>query len=143
MRNDTPITIIGNLTDDPELKYSPNGHAITRFRVAVTKREFNKERGQWDNAEPSYYTCEAWRQLAENVCESLTKGARVIVAGTLDQEHWKVPAGAETGAERRSAWILRVDAVGPSLEYATAKVTKATRSAASSAPSSDQWSSGE
>ncbi len=123
MANETQITVVGNLTGDPELRYTPSGAALCRFTVASTPRTFDKTAGEWRDGDPLFLTCTAWRHLAENIAESLTKGARVIVSGRLKLSRWETPEG-----EKRSAYGLDADEVGPSLRFATAKVQKMTRS---------------
>jgi len=135
MANETVITVTGNLTADPELRFLESGAALARFTVASTPRTFNKDTNQWVDGEAMFLTCTAWRQLAENTAESLTKGARVIVTGRLKQRHWETPEG-----EKRSMFGLDVDEIGPSLRFATAKVQKATRASNSAAPD-DPWMS--
>jgi len=136
MANETVITITGNLTDAPELRFLESGAALARFTVASTPRTFNKDTNQWVDAEAMFLTCTAWRQLAENAAESLTKGARVIVTGRLKQRHWENPEG-----EKRSMFGLDVDEVGPSLRFATAKVHKATRASNGTPAPDDPWTS--
>jgi single-strand DNA-binding protein len=118
---DTTITIIGNLTDDPELKYTSSGVAVANFRVASTPR-FLKD-GEWRDGEPLFMRCTVWRQAAEHIAESLQRGARVVVVGRLQQRSYETPQG-----EKRTVIDLKVDEVGPSLRYATAKVNKMARS---------------
>lgn len=134
--NDTSLTIVGNLTADPELRYTTNGVAIAKFTVAQTPRMFDKESNSYKDGEPLFLTCTAWRELAENVAESLTKGARVVVTGRLKLSRWETPEG-----EKRSAYGLDVEDVGPSLRFARAQVKKMARSngAGASAPD-DPWS---
>src|SRR2546429_7685379 len=122
--NDTTIIVVGNLTDDPEMRFTPSGVALARFRVASTPRVFDKASGAWRDGEALFMPCTAWRDLAENVAESLTKGARVIVSGRLRQSRWE---DKETG-EKRSMVQLDVDEIGPSLRFATATVKKLKRS---------------
>ncbi len=128
MANENQVTIVGNLTDDPELRYTPNGAAVANFRVAVNRR-FQDASGQWKDGETSYFRINAWRTLAENVAESLTKGSRVIVSGRLRSRSWETPEG-----ETRSAVEIEADEVGPSLRWATAKVERQSR-----APGSGDW----
>ncbi|KQM06206.1 single stranded DNA-binding protein [Frankia sp. CpI1-P] len=123
MANETPITISGNLTADPELKFTPAGAALCRFTVASTPRRYDKDTGKWVDGEALFLTCTAWRTAAENVAESLTKGMRVVVTGRLRQHHWDDP---ETG-QHRSMFGLDVDDVGASLLFATASVRRASR----------------
>jgi|SRR6266704_1784713 len=122
MANDTTMTIVGNFTDDPELKFTPAGVAMAKFRIAATARIYDKTTGQWRDGDPLFLPCTAWRDLAEHVAESLSRGARVIVTGRLRQSHWETPEG-----EKRSMIQLDVDEIGPSLRFATAQVRKLTR----------------
>src|SRR2546421_12794843 len=122
MAGDTTITVIGNLTDDPELRFTPSGAAVAKFRVASTPRTMDRASGEWKDGEPLFLSCTVWRQAAENLAESLTRGARVIVTGRLRQRSYETKEG-----EKRTVMELEVDEVGPSLRYATAKVTKAQR----------------
>jgi single-strand DNA-binding protein len=123
MAGDTTITVIGNLTDDPELRFTPSGAAVAKFRVASTPRFMDKQSGEWKDGEPLFLACTVWRQAAENVAESLQRGARVIVSGRLRQRSYETREG-----EKRTVIELEVDEVGPSLRYATAKVQKMQRS---------------
>jgi len=116
------VTIVGNLTDDPELRYTPNGAAVAKFRVAVNRR-YKDQSGEWKDGDTSYFTVNAWRTLAENVAESLTRGANVIVVGRLQQRSWETQDG-----EKRTVIEIEADEVGPSLRWATAKVEKQGRS---------------
>src|SRR2546429_4982895 len=125
MANDTTITVIGNLTGDPELRFTPNGVALGKFTIASTPRVLDQKTGQYRDGEPLFLTCTAWRDLAEHVAESLSKGARVVVVGRLRLSRWETPEG-----DKRSAYGLEVDEVGPSLRWATAKVQKMTRARA-------------
>ncbi|HLT11729.1 MAG: single-stranded DNA-binding protein [Actinobacteria bacterium] len=125
MAGETTITVIGNLTDDPELRFTPSGVAVARFRVASTPRYLDRATGEWKDGEPLFLNCTVWRQAAENVAESLQRGTRVIVAGRLRQRSYETREG-----EKRTVIELEVDEVGPSLRYATAKVQKMTRSGA-------------
>jgi single-strand DNA-binding protein len=123
MAGETNITIIGNLVDDPELRFTPSGAAVASFRVASTPRTYDKQSGDWKDGETLFLTCSAWRQLGENVAESLQRGARVIVQGRLKQRSYETREG-----EKRTVFEVDVDEVGPSLRNATAKVTRASRS---------------
>jgi single-strand DNA-binding protein len=123
MAGDTTITVIGNLTDDPELRFTPSGAAVAKFRVASTPRFMDRQSGEWKDGEPLFLSCTVWRQAAENVAESLTRGARVIVSGRLRQRSYETREG-----EKRTVIELEVDEIGPSLRYATAKVQKMSRS---------------
>ncbi|HZN20620.1 MAG TPA: single-stranded DNA-binding protein [Micromonosporaceae bacterium] len=134
--NETILTITGNLTDDPDLRVTASGVSVCRFTVASTPRVFDKTTNTYRDGDPLFLTCTAWRDLAEHVAESLGKGTRVIVTGRLRLSRWQTPEG-----EKRSAYGLDVDEVGPSLRFATATVNKLTRS--SSGPASwtaeDPW----
>lgn len=125
MAGETVVTIVGNLTDDPELRFTPQGAALVKFTVASTPRVMDRQAQQWKDGDPLFLTCTAWRDLAEHIAESLTKGARVIVQGRLRLSRWETPEG-----EKRSAYGLEVDEVGPSLRFAQAKVTKMSRAKA-------------
>lgn len=120
MAGETVITLIGNLVDDPELRFTPSGAAVANFRVASTPRTFDKQAGEWKDGETLFLSCSVWRQAAENVAESLQRGSRVIVQGRLKQRSFETREG-----EKRTVFELDVDEVGPSLKSATAKVTKA------------------
>lgn len=120
---DTQITIAGNLVDDPELRYTPTGQAVARFRVASTPRFRDNATGEWKDGDSLFLTCNAWRQAAENVAESLQRGMRVVVSGRLRQRSYETREG-----EKRTVYEVEVDDVGPSLRNASAKVTKTTRS---------------
>jgi single-strand DNA-binding protein len=119
---ETTITIIGNLTDDPDLKFTPDGVAMARFTVASTPRSYDKTTGTWVDGTGMFLRCTAWRELADHATESLTRGMRVLVTGRLRQHNWKNDQG-----ENRSTLQVEVDEIGPSLRFATAKVTKADR----------------
>lgn len=135
MAGDTTITIVGNLVADPEMRFIPSGAGVANFTVASTPRTFDKASGEWKDGEPLFLRCNIWRQAAENVAESLTRGMRVIVSGRLRQRSF------EKDGEKRSVMELEVDEVGPSLKYATVKVNKATRSGEASTPQvDDPWS---
>ena len=123
MAGDTTLTVIGNLTDDPELRFTPSGAAVAKFRVASTPRFLDRQTNEWKDGEPLFLTCNVWRQAAENVAESLQRGARVIVSGRLRQRTYETREG-----EKRTVMELEVDEIGPSLKYATAKVQKMQRS---------------
>lgn len=122
MANDTIMTIVGNLTADPELRFTNSGIPVASFTVASTPRTFDKQSGEWKDGEALFMRCSAWRDLAENVAESLTKGARVIVQGRLQQRSYTDKEG-----NQRTALDLQVDEVGPSLRYATAKPNRVQR----------------
>ena len=120
---DTQITIIGNLTRDPELRYTPTGQAVANFAVASTPRYLDKNTNEWKDGDALFLNCSVWRQAAENVAESLQRGMRVIVSGRLRQRSYETKEG-----EKRTVVEVEVDEVGPSLRYASAKVTKSGRS---------------
>jgi single-strand DNA-binding protein len=141
---DTTITLIGNLTDDPELRFTPSGAAVAKFRVASTPRYMDRQTGEWKDGEALFLTCNVWRQAAEHVAESLQRGTRVIVSGRLRQRSYETREG-----EKRTVFEMEVDEIGPSLRYATAKVQKMQRSGGgggggfggSGAPGDDPWAS--
>lgn len=167
MAGDTTITVIGNLTDDPELRFTPSGAAVANFTVASTPRVFKRESNSWEDGDTLFMRCSVWRQYAENVAESLNRGTRVIVSGRLKQRSYETREG-----EKRTVVELEVEEVGPALRYATAKVQRTQRSGtggfgggqagqggqgaqapgggqaggsdpwASSTPAADPWSSG-
>ena len=120
---DTQITIVGNLVDDPELRYTPTGQAVANFRVASTPRFLDKNTNEWKDGDSLFLSCNVWRQAAENVAESLQRGMRVIVSGRLRQRSYETKEG-----EKRTVYEIEVDEVGPSLRNASAKVTKSSRS---------------
>ena len=119
---DTNITLIGNLTDDPELRFTPSGYAVANFTVASTPRNYDKATNTWKDGETLFLRCSIWREAAESVAESLSKGTRVIVSGRLKQRSYDTKEG-----EKRTVFELEVDEIGPSLRYATAKVTRTQR----------------
>jgi len=119
---DTIITVVGNLTADPELRFTPSGAAVANFTVASTPRMYDRQSGEWKDGEALFMRCSIWREAAENVAESLTRGARVIVSGRLKQRSFETKEG-----EKRTVVELEVDEIGPSLRYATAKVNKTSR----------------
>ena len=123
MAGETVITVIGNLTADPELRFTPSGAAVANFTVASTPRTFDRQTSEWKDGEALFLRCNIWRQPAENVAESLTRGSRVIVSGRLKQRSFETKEG-----EKRTVIELEVDEIGPSLRYATAKVNRAQRS---------------
>ncbi|KID28615.1 single-stranded DNA-binding protein [Prauserella rugosa] len=151
MAGDTIITVVGNLTADPELRFTPSGAAVANFTVASTPRQFDRQSGEWKDGEALFLRCNIWRQAAENVAETLTRGARVIVQGRLKQRSFETKEG-----EKRTVVELEVDEIGPSLRYATAKVNKVSRGggggggfggggaaapAGAGAPADDPWGS--
>ncbi|MBB1242775.1 single-stranded DNA-binding protein [Streptomyces durbertensis] len=119
MAGETVITVVGNLTDDPELRFTPSGAAVANFTIASTPRTFDRQTNEWKDGEPLFLRSSIWRQAAENVAESLTKGMRVIAQGRLRQRSFETQQG-----EKRTVMELEVDEIGPALRYATAKVTK-------------------
>lgn len=123
MSNETPICIVGNLTDDPELRFTASGAAVANFTVASTPRKFNRQTNEFEDGQTLFQRCSVWREMAENVVESLSKGTRVVVYGNLEGQSWD---DKETG-QKRSGTQLNVLEVGPALRYATAQVTKVQR----------------
>ena len=123
MAGETVITVVGNLVDDPELRFTPSGAAVANFRIASTPRTFDKQTNEWKDGDSLFLSCSVWRQAAENVAESLLKGMRVVVQGRLKQRSYETREG-----EKRTVVELEVDEVGPSLKYATAKVARVQRS---------------
>jgi single-strand DNA-binding protein len=123
MAGETPITVVGNLTADPELRFTPSGAAVANFTVASTPRTFDRQTNDWKDGEALFLNCSVWRQAAENAAESLTRGMRVIVSGRLKARSYETREG-----EKRTVFEIDVDEVGPSMKYATAKVTKTSRS---------------
>lgn len=147
MAGETIITLVGNLVDDPELRFTPSGAAVAKFRIASTPRTFDKQTNEWKDGESLFLTCNVWRQPAENVAESLTKGMRVIVQGRLRQRSYETKEG-----EKRTVFEVEVDEIGPSLRTATAAVTRANRQQGGQgqqgggqpqrqAPAQDPWTS--
>ena len=139
---DTVITLVGNLVDDPELRFTPSGQAVAKFRIASTPRYLDKATNEWKDGESLFLTCNVWRQAAENVAESLQRGMRVIVQGRLKQRSYETKED-----EKRTVFEVEVDEVGPSLRSASAKVTKASRGGGGGgfgggAPADDPWSTG-
>ena len=137
---DTVITLVGNLVDDPELRFTPSGAAVAKFRMASTPRYLDKQTNEWKDGESLFLTCNVWRQAAENVAESLQRGMRVIVQGRLKQRSYETKEG-----EKRTVYEVEVDEVGPSLRSATAKVNKTQRGGGSGfgggAVDNDPWAS--
>ncbi len=137
---DTQITIVGNLVDDPELRFTPTGQAVARFRIASTPRFLDRQTNEWKDGEGLFLTCNVWRQAAENVAESLQRGMRVIVQGRLRQRSYETKEG-----EKRTVYEVEVDEVGPSLRNATAKVNKTSRQGGGGGggfgggPANDPW----
>src|SRR5579885_1452378 len=122
MAGETVITVVGNLTDDPELRFTPSGAAVASFTVASTPRTFDRATNEWKDGDALFLRCSIWRQAAENVAESLTRGMRVVVTGRLQQRSYETREG-----EKRTVVEMEVDEVGPSLRYATAKVNRTQR----------------
>ncbi|WBB57925.1 single-stranded DNA-binding protein [Streptomyces sp. WMMC500] len=121
MAGETVITVVGNLTDDPELRFTPSGAAVANFTIASTPRTFDRQTNEWKDGDPLFLRASIWRQAAENVAESLTRGTRVVAQGRLRQRSYETQQG-----EKRTVVELEVDEIGPALRYATAKVTKTT-----------------
>jgi single-strand DNA-binding protein len=146
MAGETVTTVVGNLTADPELRFTPSGAAVANFTVASTPRFFDRQAGEWKDGEAMFLRCNIWRQAAENVAESLTRGMRVIVQGRLRQRSFETKEG-----EKRTVIELEADEIGPALRYATAKVNKVSRGqggsggfgggGGASAPAEDPWGS--
>jgi single-strand DNA-binding protein len=138
MAGETPITVVGNLTSDPELRFTPSGAAVANFTVASTPRNFDKQSNEWKDGEALFLNCSVWRQAAENAAESLTKGMRVIVSGRLKARSYETREG-----EKRTVFEIEVEEVGPSLKYASAKVTKTQRGGGGGfGGGDDPWASG-
>jgi single-strand DNA-binding protein len=131
--SDQTMTLTGNLVDDPELHFTPSGQPVANFRVASTPRYKDSQTGEWKDGESLFLTCVAWRQMAENIAESLTRGTRVIVTGKLRQRSYETKEG-----EKRTVYELQVDEVGASLRNATAKVTRANRASQGGNGTQDQ-----
>lgn len=136
MSGETTLTIIGNLTSDPELRFTNSGSPVANFTVASTPRMFDRESGEWKDGDALFIRCTIWRQPAENVAESLSKGMRVVVQGRLRQRSYDTKEG-----DKRMVVELEVDEIGPSLKFATVTVNRLTRRA-DGAPSGNSWSSG-
>ena len=131
MAQDNQVVVVGNLTRDPELRYTPNGAALVKLGIAVSRRIKDDATGQWRDAETSFFNVTAWRSLAENVAESLTQGTRVVVVGRLRTNSWETPEG-----EKRSVVEIEAEEIGPSLKWATAKPEKQGRG-----PGQSDWAS--
>lgn len=135
MAGETPITIVGNIVADPELRFTPAGAAVCNFRVASTPKRFNSQTNQWEDGEALFLTCNAWKQLGENTAESLAKGMRVIVTGKLKQRSFQTREG-----DNRTVFEIDVEEVGPSLRYATAQVNRNPREGGGQqSPAQQQW----
>lgn len=135
MANGNTVTMVGNLTDDPELRYTPQGAAVANFRIAVNHR-FKDQAGNWQDGETSYFRVNCWRQLAENIAESLTRGTRVVVTGRLKMRQWETQEG-----EKRSVVEIEADEIGPSLRFATAKVERTSKGSGGGGGGGD-WDAG-
>jgi len=145
MAGDTTITVIGNLVGDPELRFTPSGAAVANFRIASTPRAFDKNTNEWKDGDSLFLSCSVWRQAAENVAESLTKGTRVIVSGRLKQRSYETKEG-----EKRTVYEVEVEEIGPSLRYSSAKLNRNPRGGGggggyggrdSGGPPEDPWAS--
>ena len=148
MASDNVVTLVGNITDEPELRFTPGGAAVANFTVAVNRR-FRNQDGSWDDKLDGFFRCSCWRDMAENVSESLHKGARVVVTGRLQQRSWE-----DSENNKRTTIEVQVDEIGPSLRWATASVTKGRRSGPSNQegaqggqpgggnPGGDSWGQG-
>ncbi|WP_107772934.1 single-stranded DNA-binding protein [Nocardioides sediminis] len=123
MAGETVITVVGNLVDDPELRFTPSGAAVANFRIASTPRTFDRQTNEWKDGDALFLSCSVWRQAAENVAESLQRGMRVVVQGRLKSRQYETREG-----EKRTVFEIEVEEVGPSLKYATAKISKTSRS---------------
>lgn len=130
---ETPITVIGNLTADPEVKFTPSGAALAKFTIASTPRIFDRESNQWKDGTSTFFRCAAWRSLAEHVADSLAKGSRVVAFGRIRQHNWQTPEG-----ENRSMLALEVDEIGASLRFTTVAING--KAAAKADASGDAWS---
>ena len=135
MANDTVITVVGNLTADPELRYTQNGVAVANFTIASTPRTFDRASNEWKDGEALFLRASVWREFAEHVASSLTKGARVVATGRLRQRSFETKEG-----EKRTSIELEVDEIGPSLRYATAAITRAAGGGAAGGSASNDWS---
>lgn len=133
MAGETPITLVGNIVAEPELRFTPAGAAVCNFRVASTPRTYNKQTQQWEDGEAMFLTCNAWKQLGENTAESLAKGMRVIVTGKLKQRSFQNREG-----DNRSVFEIDVEEVGPSLRYATTQVNRNPREGGQQTPNQQQ-----
>jgi single-strand DNA-binding protein len=131
----TDITLVGNLTDDPELRFTPNGAPVVKFSVAVNRRSFDRQANEWKDAGTSYYRCSAWNQLAQNIAETLAKGARVVVLGDHREDHWT----DDKTQEKRSGWSVTAQAVGAELTFATAKVARTAAPGRNQTAPDDPW----
>ncbi|MEV5504900.1 single-stranded DNA-binding protein [Streptomyces orinoci] len=133
---ETPITVIGNLTADPELKFTNSGHALAKFTLAATPRVFDRESNQWKDGTSTFFRCSAWRALAEHIAGSLAKGSRVVAYGRIRQHNWQTPQG-----ENRSMLALEIDDIGASLRFTTVAIDG--KHTTSTAPSADTWNTAD
>ena len=138
MAGETVITVVGNLTDDPELRFTPSGAAVANFTVASTPRTLNKQTNEWEDGEAMFLRCSIWRQAAENVAESLQRGMRVVVQGRLKARSYETREG-----EKRTVFEIDVEEIGPSLKFATAKVNRVSRSGGGSYSGGQSGPSGQ
>jgi single-strand DNA-binding protein len=136
--NGTPITIVGNLTDDPELRFTPSGAAVVKFSVAFNRRIFDAQANEWKDGPTDFHRVTAWRQLAQNIAETLKKGSRVLVQGDLRQHQW---TDKDTN-QPRSGWEINAESVGAELTWATAVVTKTKSAARGETAPDDPWATG-
>ena len=138
MAGETPITVIGNLTADPELRFTPSGAAVANFTVASTPRTFDRQTNEWRDGEAMFLNCSVWRQAAENAAESLTKGMRVIVNGRLRARSYDDREG-----NRRTVFEIQADEIGPSLRYATAQVARTSQGGGQAQQVNDPWANAQ
>lgn len=134
MANETTITVVGNLVDDPQFRFTAAGHAVVRFRVASTPRYQDRQTGEWKDGDSLFLTCTAWRELGEHIAESLQRGMRIIVQGRLRQRTFETDTG-----DKRTVYELAADEIGPSLRFATASVTKVKASQSVDVPPQHPW----
>ena len=134
---ETPVTLVGNLTDDPELKFTEGGAALAKFTIAVTPRTFDRTANTWKDGTTAFYRCAAWRQLAEHVAESLKKGSRVVANGRMRQHDWTTEQG-----EKRSMLAVEIDDIGASIRFTTVTIN-ARRTTANGPASGDPWNTGD
>jgi len=138
MAGETTLTVIGNLTGDPELRFTPSGSAVANFTVASTPRTFDRQSNEWKDGETLFLRCSIWREAAENVAETLAKGMRVIMSGRLKPRSYETKEG-----EKRTVIEFEVDEIGPSLRYASAKVQRTQRSGGQNAGGGNSWGGGQ
>ncbi|MEU9057015.1 single-stranded DNA-binding protein [Streptomyces sp. NPDC048384] len=136
---ETPVTLVGNLTDDPELKFTEGGAALAKFTIAVTPRTFDRTANQWKDGTTAFYRCAAWRTLAEHIADSLKKGSRVVANGRMRQHDWQTPEG-----EKRSMLAVEIDDIGASVRFTTVTINaKRASGNGSAAASDDPWNTGD